>query len=90
MDKLDAIHYGICEGLVRRAEQGGRVIDSFLAEWLRHCEAMHESPMKSPSLLLELADIDRHCKNRHGAKELEIERQAFIRHRHQQEGLRAV
>lgn len=77
-------------GLLRRAEIDGRDLDSFLAEWLRHCEALNQPLMASPWVILQMADIDRHCGNRHTADEMDIERQAYIRHRRQHEGLESV
>lgn len=77
-------------GLIRRAETDGRELDSFLAEWLRHCEAMNQPAMASPWVILQMADIDRHCGNKHTAEQMDIERQAYIRHRRQQEDLKAV
>ncbi len=93
MTQRDKTDLSICKGLIRRAEQDGRELDSFLAEWLRHCEALHQAPMSTADIILVLADIDRYIaqqqgQNKHGPKELEIERQAFIRTR--KEGLQVV
>lgn len=93
MTQRDKTDYSICKGLIRRAERDGRELDSFLAEWLRHCEALDQPPMSTADIILVLADIDRYIAqkqglNKHGQKELDIERQAYLRTR--KEGLKLV
>lgn len=87
---IDAIHKAIGEGLIRRVGLEGRQIQSFVNEWLRHCEALNQHPMQSPDILRVLADIDRHCGNQLTDYEKEMEMQAFIKQESEKNGLKAV